>query len=89
MTNISVAGSGIWSTHSLAALNDAGFTRRAAVTVSGVTTNHSPDVRWSNTDMYSGVWSSYADTYNGGLYLYATEDTATTIPVVIFTDMGG
>lgn len=83
--NVSVTTSMTWGTHSIAALNDAGYTRRVTVPLSGVTVNHSPDVRLSAADMYSGNWASYADTYAGGLYLYAKEAAAITIPLVIFT----
>lgn len=83
--NVSVTTSMTWGTHSIAALNDAGYTQRVTVPLSGVTVNHSPDVRLSAADMYSGNWASYADTYAGGLYLYAKEAAAITIPLVIFT----
>ena len=84
---VSVTTAMTWSTHSITALNDAGYTQRVTVPLSGVTVNHSPDVRFAAADVYSGVWSSYADTYAGGLYLYATENTATTIPTIIFTEV--
>ena len=83
--NVSVTTSMTWRTHPIAALNDAGYTQRVTVPLSGVTVNHSPDVRLSAADMYSGNWASYADTYAGGLYLYAKEAAAITIPLVIFT----
>ena len=85
--NVAVTTSMTWSTHSITALNDAGYTQRVTVPLSGVTVNHSPDVRFAAADVYSGVWASYADTYAGGLYLYATENTATTIPTIIFTEV--
>ena len=84
--DVAVAGSGIWSTHSNTTLNDKGFTQRAQIPLSGVTLAHSPDVRWDAADMYAGVWSGFADTYAGGMYLYATEATATSIPVVLLTE---
>lgn len=76
-----------WTTHSITEVNDAGFTQRCALPLSGVGLQHSPEVRWGPTDQYSGVWSDYADTYAGGVYLYATQATATTIPVIICTEM--
>lgn len=84
--DVAVAGSGIWSTHSNTTLNDKGFTQRAQIPLAGVTLSHSPDVNWTPEDMYAGVWSNYADTYNGGLYLYATEATATSIPVLFMRE---
>ena len=84
-STISVTTSMTWGTHSLAKLNEKGFTQRVTVPLSGVTINHSPvSVSFSLADKYSGNWSDYADTYNGGLYLYAKAQQAATIDNVIF-----
>lgn len=82
---VSVTTSMTWGTHNLTKLNEKEFTQRVAVPLSGVTLNHSPnDVNFSLADKYSGNWSDYADTYNGGLYLYAKAQQAATIDNVIF-----
>ena len=64
-----------------------GFNYRASVSVSDVTTSYIPDVNFSPADQYSGNLASFADTYNGGVYIYAkTKPTETvTIESAIFT----
>lgn len=87
-TNTSVQNSA-WTTHSDSEQNAAGYVRRAAVALSGVTANHSPDVRFSMADAVSGLYSPVADSYAGGVYIYATEapGAAITIPSIICTLM--
>ena len=74
-----------WSSDSTYA--DLGFNFRASVTVSKVTASYIPDVNFSPADQYSGNLASFADTYNGGVYIYAkTHPTETvTIESAIFT----
>ena len=74
-----------WSSNSTYA--SLGFNYRASVAVSGVTTSYIPDVNFSPADQYSGNLASFADTYNGGVYIYAkTKPTETvTIESAIFT----
>lgn len=74
-----------WSSNSTYA--DLGFNYRASVSVSNVTTSYIPDVNFSPADQYSGNLASFADTYNGGVYIYAkTQPTDTvTIESAIFT----
>lgn len=74
-----------WSSDSTYA--DLGFNYRAAVSVSRVTTKYIPDVNFAPADQYSGNLASFADTYNGGVYIYAkTQPTETvTIESAIFT----
>ena len=74
-----------WSSNSTYA--DLGFNYRASVSVSNVTTKYIPDVNFSPADQYSGNLASFADTYNGGVYIYAkTQPTETvTIESAIFT----
>lgn len=64
-----------------------GFNYRASVSVSSVTTSYIPDINFSPADQYSGNLASFADTYNGGVYIYAkTKPTETvTIESAIFT----
>lgn len=74
-----------WSSDSTYA--DLGFNYRASVSVSNVTTKYIPDVNFSPADQYSGNLAAFADTYNGGVYIYAkTQPTETvTIASAIFT----
>lgn len=58
-----------WSSDSTYA--DLGFNYRASVSVSNVTTSYIPDINFSPSDQYSGNLASFADTYNGGVYIYA------------------
>ena len=84
VTNRSVPTSA-WSSDST--YTDLGFNYRASVSVSSVTTSYIPDVNFSPADQYSGNLASFADTYNGGVYIYAkTQPTDTvTIESAIFT----
>ena len=58
---------------------DYGF--RAAIALDGVTENYSPDVRLSLTDAVSGILSPVAASYNGGVYIYASEQPAAAVNV--------
>ena len=84
VTNRSVPTSA-WSSDST--YTDLGFNYRASVSVSNVTTSYIPDINFSPADQYSGNLASFADTYNGGVYIYAkTQPTETvTIESAIFT----
>ena len=74
-----------WSSNSTYA--DLGFNYRASVSVSDVTTSYIPDINFSPADQYSGNLASFADTYNGGVHIYAkTKPTEiVTIESAIFT----
>lgn len=86
-TDISVTTSMSWSTHSVAEVNDQGFTQRVTVPMSGITLSHIPIyISFDVTSRYNGNWSDYCDTYNGGLYLYAKEAMAATIESATFVD---
>lgn len=63
--------------------DDYGF--RAAVTLSGVTSTMIPEVVFSLADAVSGIFAPIAESYNGGVYLYASDvpESAITIPVII------
>lgn len=54
---------------------------RAVVPLSGVTASHAPIVNFSNADSLSGKLSPVADSYAGGVYIYATEALAETVNI--------
>ncbi|MEA5049723.1 MAG: hypothetical protein VB034_14110 [Eubacteriales bacterium] len=58
---------------------------RAAVALTGVTANHDVDVRLDAPDAASGLFAPVATSYNGGVYLYASEvpEASVTIPRII------
>ena len=61
------------------------FPFRAAVAITGCTASHRPDVTYSVADATSANFAPVAESYAGGIYIYAAEKpTATiTIPTVI------
>lgn len=58
---------------------------RAAIAVNGVTTNMIPEIIFNVVDAISGNYSPVAQTYNGGVYIYAASppDNNLTIPTII------
>ena len=58
---------------------------RAAIAVNGVTTNMIPEIIFDVVDAISGNYSPVAQTYNGGVYIYAASppDNNLTIPTII------
>ena len=74
-----------WSSNST--YTSLGFKYRASVAVSKVTTSYIPDINFSPADQYSGNLASFADTYNGGVYIYAKTKPAETVTIesAIFT----
>ena len=46
---------------------------RASIALSGVTANHVPSVNFNSTDALSGKLSPVSESYDGGVYIYATE----------------
>lgn len=60
---------------------------RAAVAITGCTTNHFPEVAFSLADATSGNFAPVAVTYAGGVYIYASEkpSAAITIPSIKLT----
>ena len=58
---------------------------RAAIAVNGVTTNMIPEIIFDVLDAISGNYSPVAQTYNGGVYIYAASspDNNLTIPTII------
>ena len=58
---------------------------RASIPIIGVTTNMIPEVILGADDVLSGNYAPVADTYNGGIYIYAASqpEAALTIPTII------
>lgn len=63
----------------------ADYPYRAAIALSGVTSANDPDVLFGEEDQESGVFSRVAETYDGGVYIYANAipTSAVTIPRII------
>lgn len=61
------------------------FPYRAAVALEGVLETMIPEVVFSLADATSGVFAPVAESYNGGVYLYASDvpEVAVTIPVIL------
>ena len=61
------------------------FPYRAALTLSGVTADMTPEVVFSVTDATAGSFAPVAECYDGGVYLYANDapQAAVTIPTII------
>ena len=61
------------------------FPYRAAVTLTGVTSSMIPEVVFGVVDAMSGIFAPCAETYNGGIYIYAAEppEAAITIPTIL------
>ncbi len=60
------------------------FPFRAAITASGCTTSHRPDVAFGVEDATGGNFAPVAESYAGGFYIYAKEkpETVVTIPTI-------
>lgn len=60
------------------------FPFRAGITITDCTANHKPDVTFSLTDAVSGNYAPIAESYAGGIYIYAAEKptAALTIPTI-------
>ena len=54
---------------------------RASVTCSGVTANHFPIVVFSPADAQSGNFAPVAQSYSGGVYIYAAEKPTATLTI--------
>lgn len=63
------------------------FPYRAAVDCEGVTVKHYAEVSFSPADAMSGSYAPVAESYDGGVYLYASEipEAALTIPTIVCT----
>ena len=58
---------------------DYGF--RAAIPLEGITVYYTPDVRFSVDDATSGILSPVATSYDGGIYIYASEQPAAEVKI--------
>lgn len=65
--------------------NYADFPHRASVSLTGVLSTMIPEVIFGMTDAISGIFAPIAETFNGGIYLYASTvpESAITIPTII------
>ena len=61
------------------------FSYRASVACSGVTANHYVEVIFSPTDAVSGTFCPVSASYDGGVYIYASEipSATVTIPTIV------
>ena len=75
-TNVSVTVSAFVSNSTYA-----DFPYRAAVSLSGVTTGMIPEVIFALAEAVSGNFAPVAQTYNGGVYIWAAEKPSATITI--------
>ena len=63
------------------------FPHRAAVACAGVTAKHYAEVSFSPVDALEGRFAPVAESYDGGVYIYASEvpEAALTIPTIVCT----
>ena len=63
------------------------FPYRAAVACEGVTAKHYAEVTFAPADAMSGSFAPVAESYDGGVYIYASEspEAALTIPTIVCT----
>lgn len=60
---------------------------KASISVTGCTANHTPDVSFGLKDVTGGNLAPLAETYAGGIYIYAKEKPKAemTIPTILLT----
>lgn len=60
------------------------FPYRAAVSIDGATATMKPDVTFAYAEVASGIFCSVAESYDGGVYIYASDvpEADITIPVI-------
>ena len=58
-----------------------GYGFRASVPLAGVTADHIPDVTFAMADAVSGNLAPLAETYAGGIYIYAKEQPTATVNI--------
>ena len=61
--------------------SEQGYGFRASVPLSGVATSYIPDVTFAMADAVSGNLAPLADTYDGGLYIYAKDQPTATVNI--------
>lgn len=71
--------SSAWAANATYSAQGYGF--RASVPLSGVTADHIPDVTFAMADAVSGNLAPLADTYAGGIYIYAKEQPSATVNI--------
>lgn len=66
------------------------FPYKAAVACQGVTAGHYAEVTFAPADAMSGSFAPVSESYNGGVYIYASEipEAALTIPTIVCTPVG-
>lgn len=64
---------------------------RASIVLSGVTTNHMPEVTFALAEATSGNYAPVSETYDGGVYIYAQEvpESSITLPSIQCVYTGG
>lgn len=67
------------------------FPFRAAIAITGCTADYKPDVTFSLADSTNGNFAPIAETYAGGVYIYAAEtpETAVTVPTITLLKQKG
>ena len=60
---------------------------RASVAITGVTADMRPEVRFSIADVESGIFASFAQSYAGGVYIYAAEKPSATVTIPVIDCM--
>lgn len=76
LNNVSVAASAFISDSTYE-----DFPFRAALAISGVTNSMIPEVIFNLADATSGMFSPVVESYNGGVYIYAAEQPASTVTI--------
>lgn len=71
--------SSAWAANATYSAQGYGF--RASVPLSGVTADHIPDVTFAMADAVSGNLAPLADTYMGGIYIYAKEQPSAIVNI--------
>lgn len=66
------------------------FPYKAAVACQGVTARHYAEVTFAPADAMSGSFAPVVESYNGGVYIYASEipEAVLTIPTIVCTPVG-
>lgn len=76
-------GTGVWTSSSVYS----GYGYQASITISNITSDYSPDVRFTCEDAVSGIFAPVADCGTNNVIIYASEipSASITIPVIICT----
>lgn len=82
VTNQQVAVSA-WASDS----TSADYPWRASVAITSVTADMRPEVRFSIADVESGIFASFAQSYAGGVYIYAAEKPGATVTIPVIDCM--